>query len=352
MVIQGQPQVKAHNRFFITLFTRVAVVSMVLAALFPQSSRAETNETAGAEHPATIQLTPVVDQPLDDSIFSSNRWEQWHGIWSSNVTDSAEYIDRFFGAPGMTRESNDTYIKLRLGMQFREEQSDKYITRVSIRIQLPNTTRKLKLVFEDIVDSNDPSGTQSIINDTGSNRSDASLRYTLKKKNRLRVDADIGARGGSPIQGFLRLRARRTYDVSDNWGLRMTERLTWFTDDGWVSKTEMQWDRKFTPAWLLRFNSELEWREDRDGVRPAQQISLFRFLSLRRVLRLDVGGSWPEYPNIVERIYYVSLTHRRLIHSDWLFLEIKPGVEFPEIDDYDSRFYFKFQFEMIIGKNP
>jgi len=350
MVIQGQPQSMAHARYFITFFPRIAAMVVILALQFPIASSAETNEMIMAIQTTTNQPSRITEPPASDSFFSSNRWERWHGIWSSNITDSAEYLDRFFGTPGIIPENNDTYIKLKLGIQFREEQNDKTITRVSIRLRLPHTSNKLRLVFEDIVDSEDPSGTQPIINDTGSNTSDASLRYIIKKKKRLRMDADVGARSGSPVQLFVRLRARRTYEVSDNWELRLTERVTWFTDDGWVSKTEMQWDRKLAQDWLLRFNSELEWREDRDGVRPAQQISLFKTFSRRRALRFDVGGSWPEYPNIVERIYYTSVTHRRLIHSDWLFLEIKPGVEFPEIDDYDSRFYFKFQFEMIIGR--
>lgn len=350
MEIRGQPQVKAQKPYFMTPFTRIALLSLTVATLRPMTSGAETNEFIDSGQSTTTELTPMVEQPVSYPFFSSNRWEHWHGIWSSNITDSADFIDRFFGNPSTLARSNETFIKLRFGMQFREEQNDKTIAKISIRLQLPHTTKKLKLVYEDIVDSDDLGGTQSIIEDTGENKSDTALRYTLKKKNRLRVDADVGARSGSPIQIFLRLRARRTYDVSENWSLRLTERVTWFSEDGWVSKTEMQWDRKLAQAWLLRFTSELEWREERDGVRPAQQISLFKTFSKRRVVRLDVGGSWPEYPNIVERIYYTSITHRRLIHSDWLFLEIKPGVEFPEIDDYESRFYFKIQFEMLFGR--
>ncbi len=350
MEIQGQLQAKVHGRHFVSLFTRVAAVSLGLASLLSVAFGAETNEMTGTGEQTTNQPTAMVQQPFTGSFFSSNRWEHWHGIWSSNITDSAEFIDRFFGNPGKIVGNNETFVKLRLGMQFREEQSDKTIAKVSIRLQLPHTTKKLKLVYEDIVDSDDLSGTQSIIEDTGESKSDTALRYTLKKKNRLRVDADVGARSGSPVQIFLRLRSRRTFDVTENWTFRLSERVTWFSEDGWVAKTDMQWDRKLAQAWLLRFTSELEWREDRDGVRPAQQISLFKTFSKRRVVRLDVGGSWPEYPNIVERIYYTSLTHRRLIHSDWLFLEIKPGVEFPEIDDYESRFYFKIQFEMLVGR--
>ncbi|HMO04077.1 MAG TPA: hypothetical protein PKC67_01365 [Kiritimatiellia bacterium] len=280
----------------------------------------------------------------------SNRLERWHDKWSSNVVGVAEYIDRFYGDNRLDDESNDTRIRLSGGILFREEGTPKYIHRINLRLQLPYTSRRLKLVFEDIVDPDEDQ--RSLFTAAGVNNTDANaaLRYSIREKSKVRIDADVGARFSSPWQLYTRLRGTRRYDLTTKWDARLTQKITWFTDDGWVSLSEIQFNKKMGWDWLLRFNSELEWRQDRDGVRPAQQVSVFKTFSRRRSLRMDVGGSWPEYPNVDDRRYYVSLTHRRLVHSNWLFFEVKPGVEFPEEDDYDERFYLKFQFDLILGK--
>jgi hypothetical protein len=287
---------------------------------------------------------------LTDIIISTNGWDRWHSRWSSNVVGAANYIDRFFGDQRMEDEGNDTRIKLSLGVRFKEEDSPDVITRANIRLRLPRTSKKLQLVFEDLVESDDPASANDVLNDIGNSGPDAAVRYNLRKKKRVQLDVDVGARLSSTPQTYIRFRGTRAYELTRKWQLRLTQKMTWFTRDGWVSLSEVQWNKRMGWDWLLRINSELEWQEDRDGVRPAQQISVFKTFSRRRAIRFDVGGSWPEYPNIVERIYYTAVTHRRLLHSNWLYFEIKPGVEFPEIDDYDSQFFIKVQLDIILGK--
>lgn len=309
------------------------------------------------EDPPALAVPAATDIPAytaamtnDPAYFSrSNRWARWHSRWSSNVVDTAEFIDRFYGEERILDESNDTQIKLSGGIQFREEDAPKFIHRINLRLQLPKTSKKLKLVFEDIVepDSEDRDQFEAVgIINTDPN---AGISYALREKRRIRIDADVGARFSSPWQLYARLRGSRLIPISEDWDGRLTQKITWFTDDGWVSLSEMQFNKKMGWDWLLRFNSEMEWREDRDGVRPAQQVSVFKTFSRRRSVRFDIGGSWPEYPHVVDRRYYASFTHRRLVHSNWLFFEIKPGVEFPEEDDYDERFYLKLQFDLLLG---
>lgn len=334
----------------------VSVVMLVVAGGWIPVSLAgeDTNHAAPLEIslPASTNAPAFTPWCTNNPAYlsRSNRWARWHSKWSSNVVDIAEYIDRFYGEERLDDESNDTRIKLSGGIQFREEDSPKYIHRINLRLQLPYTSDRLKLVFEDIVDPDAEDRDQ--FDAVGLNNTDpnAALRYSLREKKKARIDADLGARFSSPWQLYVRLRGTRLYEIAPKWDARLTQKVTWFTDDGWVSLSEVQFNKKMGWDWLLRFNSELEWRQDRDGVRPAQQVSVFKTFSRRRSLRLDVGGSWPEYPNVVDRRYYVSLTHRRLVHSNWLYFEIKPGVEFPEEDDYDERFYLKFQFDLILGK--
>ncbi len=344
---QSQADRKPMGRLSGILITCLWLVG-TLSVIAPDAVHADTDEFMGPPEP-TVASADIIGTNDAPALFATNRLNRWHREWSSNVVGVAEYIDRFFGEQRIDVEANETRVKLSLGVQFREEDSPKGITKASIKLQLPRTSKRLKLIFEDLADTDDPFTDVQSLTESGQDNAVAGLRYSVKKKKWVSIDADLGVKLSSPVQAYTRLRARRNFDLSKKWSLRITEKLTWYTDDGWVSLSEVQWNRRMGWDWLLRFNTELEWREDRDGVRPAQQISLFKTVNRVRAFRIDVGGSWPEYPNIEDRKYFAAFTHRRLIHSNWLFLELKPGVEFPEEDDYDEQFYFKIQFDLLLG---
>jgi hypothetical protein len=154
---------------------------------------------------------------------------------------------------------------------------------------------------------------------------------------------------GGENQLFIRGRISPTVEFNRKLNLRLSNRLTWFTSDGWVNESEMQWNRRMGWDLLFRSTTGLEWREDRDGVRPSQSFSLFKTFSQRRVLRFTVGGSWPEVPDPVERRYFTQLSFRRLLHSDWLFIETTPGLEWQEENDYATRMTFVVLLEAVFG---
>lgn len=305
--------------------------------------------------PADPSAGVVTNEALEKATFvsamtSSNTWHVWHEKWSSNVVDAARYLDRYFADPKLDEESNDSRIKLSLGVKFKEYEDVKLVNRLNLRLQLPGTSRRLKLVFEDLVESDNPGGANDVLNDFNESRPDAALRYNLRAKRRYKVDADVGVRLGSTDQVFTRVRSERRFQITEKTKLRLIESVRWWSVDGWVSLTQVEFDHQFTWDLLFRSKSELEWAEEEPGVKPMQTFSLIHARSRHRAYRLDLGGVWPESPDVTEANYFVNVTSRRRIHSNWLFLELKPGVEFRQDYDYDPRLYFTVQFDVILGR--
>lgn len=287
--------------------------------------------------------------PLIARMTSANNWDLWHERISSNVTASARHLDNYFADEKLDEENNGTRIKLSLGVRYKQKDEEvKAITRANLRLQLPRTSKRLKLVFEDLVESDDPDRPGAIIDDVGDSRPDAALRYQLRSKKRYDLDLDAGVRSSSQ-QVFLRLRGDRRFEVSDRLKFRLTESVRWFSRDGWVGLTQLDIDQLVAGDILLRSRSELEWAEERRGVRPMQTFSIYKPFSQKRAIRWDVGGDWPESPGPEETRYYTSLTYRRMIFADWIFLEITPGVEFPQTHDYDGKFFGSIKFDFIFG---
>jgi len=178
---------------------------------------------------------------------------------------------------------------------------------------------------------------------------DAGLRYNVRQKRRYSIDVDGGYRTSSD-QFFGRIRGKRDFTFSDNVKFRLTQSASYYTEDEWVSDTEFDINIQMRDEFLFRSESDLKWAEDIEGVGPAQTFVFFKPLSKRKAIRYEIGGEWPESPGPTETRYFTSFTYRSLVHSDWIYLEIEPGVEFPQIHDYDPKSFLLFKFDFVFGK--
>jgi len=293
---------------------------------------------------------PDKNELIAEYISPSNRWDRWHRQWSSNVVGAANYLDRFFGENQLEYPDNKTRLELTLGIKFKEYESPEFIHKGSLRLALPRLSEKLELVVDGIFEPDDPlEGLERTTNEAEESDTDAALRYNIWEELDINLNADVGVRIGSSSQAYLKLRGNRDFEFSPKLQLRLIQTARWFTRDGFVLQSEIQWNKRMGWDWLLRSSSQVEWREDRSGFRPSQVFSVFKTLSRHRVLRLDVGGTWPESPKPVDRLYHTRFTYRQLIHRNWLYMELKPGVEFYEPNDYEPRMVFTIQFEVLIG---
>jgi hypothetical protein len=109
----------------------------------------------------------------------------------------------------------------------------------------------------------------------------------------------------------------------------------------------MRWCRPLWADWLFRSSSRVTWEENINGMSPTQSFSLFRELSKRRAYRLAVAGVWPETPHSHEAVYSAEFTYRQLIHSRWLFVEVTPGIEYPQEHGYRFTLYINVKFEIV-----
>ncbi|HMO50168.1 MAG TPA: hypothetical protein PKE26_05555 [Kiritimatiellia bacterium] len=334
---------------FLALLCFASAISRPVEAK-PGIEAEQQEETVERQQEETVERQQTNGVSLINRLTNSNTWERWHASWSSNVVGAANYIDNFFGDKRLEEESDGTRLKLSLGFRLKEQEDPKLIHRANLRLSLPRINKRLQLVYEDLVESDDPNRPRDVLNDIGSSDPDAAIRYSIRERRRSKLDGDAGIRFGSPNQVFLRLRGTRRMKVTDRTDLRLTESVRWFSADGWVSTSEVQINRRMGWDWLFRSSSELEWAEEESGVRPSQTFSVFKTFSRRRALRFDIGGSWPETPNTREAKYFLSVAHRRLLHSNWLFFEVQPGVEFPQLDDYDPALFISVKLEMVLGK--
>lgn len=284
-----------------------------------------------------------------DWLTNGERWRQRHGWCSERVSEAVERFDRFFGDERLGDDNCETRVTLGMGLEHDGEEGLSLLSDLRVRLALPRITRRIHLVLDDAFDTDDPTDVRAIEGELRDRKPDAGLRYFFHKNGRMRLSGDVGARFGDPFQLFGRGRWRGSLRL-DEWELRVTETVYWFTEDGWRETTEMTWSRPLPACWLFRSSSRVTWEEKNEGVKPAQEFSMSRGLSRHRAYRVFVGGAWPEAPSTREANYTTGFVYRQLIHGDWLFAEVSTAVEFPQKSDYDPNPIVGLKFEVVFGE--
>lgn len=292
-------------------------------------------------------------EPLPDDGDTTNslaaRADLWHAALSSGIVSTVDRVDRFFGDERLLDDNRATVVRAGVGVEWNEADGASLKTRLNARLSLPHLEQKVQLIADNFTEADDPTRGNPVGDSLRESHPDAGLRYVVKDEGPLRFSGDAGLRLGSESQVFGKLRARLIVP-HDPWEMRLTQIGQWYSRDGFGTTSEMRWSRVLSHDWVFQTNTRLSWREDRDGITPGQSFTWHRAVGTSWGHRISVDAEWPEFPHTTEDVYVLSYGYRRLIHRDWLFIEIVPGVDFNQARDYEPNPRFALMFEVMLGE--
>ncbi|MFU8781268.1 MAG: hypothetical protein ACNA71_09655 [Kiritimatiellia bacterium] len=280
--------------------------------------------------------------PLDQRV------DNWHAWISLAIADRFDRIDRLFGDEIIIDERRRTRLRTGLGVRYEREKRGKMVTDFSLRVALPRLEERWQVFMDELAGEDDLRDIADLTRPPVDTEPDVGLRYFLQRTTRKSVSADAGYRFGSPNQAFGRLRGRVRYPVR-RWNLEVTQTGTYYTRDGWRSQSDISWTRPFAEAYGFRSFSRVTVDELSTGYTPEQRFSLYRLLTVRRAWRLEGRGVWQEMPYPSDIRYTVAFTYRQLVHRNWLFVELVPGVEYAEVNDYAANPFVILKFEVVFN---
>lgn len=273
-------------------------------------------------------------------------WDEWHTLISSVFANSIDSVDHFFGDDRFDDENRRSRLYTGIGFKYNQEEGTSLVTDLSVRIALPRLQNRLQFFIDGLVIDDDPDSISSVFDAARDSDSDAGLRHIFTRDEFRSLNTDVGIRMGSTSQVFGRVRGRLVIPM-DPWQLQLSQRFVWFTSDGLEETSEVRFDRPMANDYLFRSTTNLTWRETESGWTPEQWLALYKEVSPRRSWRLSVAGAWPETPHTSKANYSTIFTYRQLLHRNWLFLDVAPGVEFPQENDYQANTFITAKIDII-----
>lgn len=332
---------RSHNSIGFSFFLTFAVYLTCACGL----SIGVTNGYAQVPRPSEPQQKGTAVEKID----------RYHKQVGETLLNSSEWIDRFFATENYTEEINKTYLRIRLTGFMEDGEGFDGNARFKLRLKLPGTKKRLRLTIgtdPDVIDTLDDSP-DDVIRDRPNEVEDDTkigLEYFFFDRDRhnLKFSGGVRIRSGTVVgYGSTRYRYLRKFDL---WSMRFNERLRWYTDDGWDSRTEIDFERPVTDRLFFRAKPTLNWFEERDGFNYGLNTSLYH--AWNKNIALEYQFNIYFYTELSGQLQEtnVRVRYRQRIWRQWLIMEVAPQLAWYESRDFETVPGILIRFEIWIGR--
>jgi hypothetical protein len=299
------------------------------------------SQTSDAESSAAPQQKSMVDDVHD-------------GV-SDSVLTTAAWLDSFFDDRRFEAETNKSRLKLSLTTFAEEGDLLGFDFTFRLRLALPRLENKWNLIVSGDPDDDpsfDDQEQRNIRTNVQEGRTEggvAALQYFIKSARDINISFQAGLRlnGFTPV-AFLGPRYRKSIAL-DDWTLRFTQRVRWFTDDGWDSNTAIDLERPLSERLFFRASTEGSWSQVERGYFYNFRTFLAQPFSERRSLVYEWNNFFQTEPNNHLEETNLRLHYRQNIWRQWMFIDVAPQIAFLNDRDYDVSPGIIFRLEMLFG---
>ncbi len=269
---------------------------------------------------------------------------------SKKLLSAAEWIDSFFDDDRSTTEENKTRATVKLSMGYSRNDSFEIKPRFDLRLKLPKLSSRANLFIQAAEDQDfnfdsDPLGDRPGNDDGDKNQLTAGLRFFLKESEKYNITFDTGASWNYLFAG-VRYRAAQDFGT---WQGRFTNRLRYYTDDGYENKASYDLERQFSEKLMFRTTTSVNILEEEDGIPHSQYFRLYQVLSPYQAISYESGVYLGTDPSYKVTDTQVLVKYRQRFYRDWLVLEVSPKITFPEDHDRDPNPGIVFKLEATLG---
>lgn len=304
---------------------------------------------------AAQEVPPLEDTPQEETLLDEYL-DDTHRIISDAFLTIPNGVDSFFATTRIEEESNASLMRLSLEPTLEKGNEWSFIARVKIKLVLPHTEKRLRLVIESTPEEalQQPSeglvGESSPLDAVKSAEQTAAIQAILRETRRWHVNLSSGIKLHTPIDPFVRLRGWGTFPL-EQWQIRLTQSVFWFDSIGLGETTRLDFERPLDIDTLFRASSQATWHRDDDLFHLSQDFNLYYRHSKDRAIayRLAVFGLNEPTTHVTD--YYVNVRYRVRTTRDWLFFEIGPQLHYPKDADFDLSPSLNFKLEAIFGNN-
>lgn len=307
-----------HALFFILLLPTLIINNLCAQELYTETKK-------------------LYNEQEQESIDEEQWMDDFHETISNSVYQSAAWFDDFFNAAGNIAQSPKVNAKIRLEWRPKSRDLSDFKARFRIKVKLPHFKNKIDLILADDDDSYQNQLPLEAINIRPNEEEhfSAALRYLHKTDKNKFTDSRIGISGGDL---FIRARHRRNIQWDNTHAFKIEPSIFYFLKEGLGSKLLLEYDHQYNENTQYRMNYTFRGSESFSGMRWKSGFYRLKHLddTTAAVTSLQIEGEVNgDYGSIINN-YTLSYRYRFNAFKKWLYFEVEPFLEWPEVDNYST----------------
>jgi hypothetical protein len=178
------------------------------------------------------------------------------------------------------------------------------------------------------------------------------LGYSSPKRNGNDFDVSVGVRVDLPLDPYVRTRWEMTRSFAESYVFSTRQTFFWQNSEGLGTTTRLTLDRALSPRHLLRWSTLGKFTQETTGMEWNSQVTLFQSLNPRVGLAWQAALEGATDNEVDQTNRALRLIMRRQLNPEWLFLELRGGVEWPRrklTEDREASAEIGIAFEMQFG---
>lgn len=271
-------------------------------------------------------------------------------IDSSDFLESKKSMDSFFKSDKFIEESEESFIRLRIGSILQTKESADFIYKVRAQIPLNRAKDRFQLFIEDIQERYFNKTTPI---KTAQNNTDVGVRYLAPDYKGVKSQYSVGI---SSFSGYVKSRYSKEFKF-DNWIIEPAQEFKYSLKSDWSEQTNIYFDRLLSENSIFRTTLHHKTQAHIDGFDYALALSYYLTLSQRKGFSFEQqfwGNSkyiCDEHPSRYNGIsdYSTFISWRQNIFRKWITYEIKPGISFHRQYDYEPNYILNFYVDLYFG---
>jgi len=320
---------------------------------------AETAPTAAESTDSNVQEQPAPPEPEPPNVCFPNgdprsEDEKWldklqERLYRMTCTPSS-WFDGLFGNDRFEDEYQNTHGHVTLGGLWDQRTGFHRVTRAKVRVYFPNLSDRFNAFvgridedqfFQQSNDSSTDSGsgggespptTVDTPEAFGRNIDDSTLLglgYNEPLKKHGSFDGDVGVRVRFPLDPYVRGSYRYAVPVGERNLLRLRETIFWQETQRFGTTTRVDWDRVLTDNFFTRWTGSGTFSQETVGMQWYSTLTLYQVLRHKRALAYELKSYGATDGEVALNNYGVTFIYRRSAWRDWLWIELRTGIDWP-----------------------
>lgn len=324
--------------------TQVSVKSLTLA-------QAEIPETA--EDPERVGIVRKATVYVDDAQrVASERFGNFMGR-----------VDGFFSKAGSNEDavSNRSWARIRLDAKRPADGELKIRSSLKVRLVLPETERRFKLLLSTEGDDNELGGENAEPGQgdgsTTEGNASAAIRFIRSARSNGSINLDVGVRKrDSEVQFFTRLNTGYRGTIGDTWNTSVTNSYYYYNESGFEDRLSFDFRRVLITRNDLYFRTftEFNWLKGRPGAVISQTLGLYTQFGNTKSLAFEaLAGYHTAISEGVDdrfRGHELRFRWRHNVWRPWFFYEFWPSVSWPSTNEYERSYGALLRAEVVVGQ--